>query len=95
MPDGSLTDITFTVNRSTSVSEINEAFKRASEGAYKGIVGYTSDSIVSADIIGSPYSVLFDDQLTSVIGNMVKVVGWYDNEIGYSNRLVDLINKVS
>ncbi|MCT4624895.1 MAG: type I glyceraldehyde-3-phosphate dehydrogenase [Schleiferiaceae bacterium] len=94
VPDGSLTDITFTVNKKTSVDEVNRAFKEASEKAFKGIVSYTSDPIVSSDIIGMPYSVLFDDQLTSVIGNMVKVVGWYDNEIGYSNRIADLINKI-
>ena len=95
VPDGSLTDITFTVKKSTTVEAINEAFKTASETYLKNIVGYTSDSVVSSDIIGMPYSVLFDDQLTSVIGNMVKIVGWYDNEIGYSNRLADLIVKVA
>ena len=95
VPDGSLTDITFTVNKHTSADEVNKAFKSASEGNLKGIIGYTSDPIVSSDIIGSPYSVLFDEQLTSVIGNMVKVVGWYDNEMGYSNRLADLIIKVA
>jgi len=95
VPDGSLTDITFTVKHSTTVEKINAAFKEASENNLKGIVGYTSDPIVSSDIVGMPYSVLFDDQLTSVIGNMVKIVGWYDNEIGYSNRLADLITKVA
>ena len=95
VPDGSLTDITFTVKQRTTVEEINTAFKKASETHLKNIIGYTSDPIVSSDIIGMPYSVLFDDQLTSVIGNMVKIVGWYDNEIGYSNRLADLIEKVA
>ncbi len=94
VPDGSLTDITFTVKNQTTVKEINAAFKKASQTHLKNIVGYTSDPIVSSDVIGMPYSVLFDDQLTSVIGNMVKIVGWYDNEIGYSNRLADLIKKV-
>ena len=95
VPDGSLTDITFNVNRKTTVEEVNRAFRNASEGDLRGIVGYTSDPIVSSDIIGMSYSVLFDEQLTSVIGNMVKVVGWYDKEIGYSHRIADLILKVS
>jgi glyceraldehyde 3-phosphate dehydrogenase len=77
------------------VREVNQAFKSASEGNLKGIVGYTNDPIVSSDVIGMPYSVLYDEQLTSVIGNMVKVVGWYDNEIGYSHRIADLILKIS
>ncbi len=95
VPDGSLTDITFNVKEKTTVEEVNQAFKIASEGHLKGIVGYTNDPIVSSDIIGMNYSVLFDEQLTSVIGNMVKVVGWYDNEIGYSHRIADLIVKLS
>jgi len=95
VPDGSLTDITFNVKQKTSVREVNQAFKSASEGSLKGIVGYTNDPIVSSDVIGMPYSVLYDEQLTSVIGNMVKVVGWYDNEIGYSYRIADLILKIS
>jgi glyceraldehyde 3-phosphate dehydrogenase len=95
VPDGSLTDITFNVKEKTTVEKVNQAFKNASEGSLKGIVGYTNDPIVSSDIIGMSYSVLFDEQLTSVIGNMVKVVGWYDNEIGYSHRIADLILKVS
>lgn len=95
VPDGSLTDITFNVKEKTTVEEVNQAFRNASEGNLKGIVGYTSDPIVSSDIIGMSYSVLFDEQLTSVIGNMVKVVGWYDNEIGYSHRIADLILQIS
>lgn len=92
VPDGSLTDITFTVKRTNSIEKINAAFKQASEsGNLKGILGYTADPIVSRDIIGSPFSCLFDEELTSVLGKMVKVVGWYDNEIGYSNRLADLM----
>ena len=94
VPDGSLTDITFNVKQKTSVREVNQAFKSASEGNLKGIVGYTNDPIVSSDVIGMPYSVLYDEQLTSVIGNMVKVVGWYDNETGYSSRIVDLIYRL-
>jgi len=95
VPDGSLTDITITAKKNTSVEEINAAFKKASEeGPFKDYLGYTSDPIVSRDVIGSPYSVWFDEGLTSVLGNMVKVVGWYDNEMGYSNRLADLIVKM-
>lgn len=91
VPDGSLTDITFNVQREVSISEINEAFKKASENQLKGILAYTEDPIVSVDILGNTHSCLFDAQLTSVIDKMVKVVGWYDNEIGYSSRIIDLI----
>jgi glyceraldehyde 3-phosphate dehydrogenase len=91
VPDGSLTDITFNVNRKVSIEEINLAFKNASERELKNILAYTEDPIVSVDIIGNPNSCVFDSQLTSVIDKMVKIVGWYDNEIGYSSRLVDLI----
>ncbi len=94
VPDGSLTDFTCVVKNPKSIEEINAAFKNASEGELKGILAYTEDPIVSVDIQGNPHSSIFDAQLTSVIGKMVKVVGWYDNEIGYSNRLVDLIEKV-
>ena len=95
VPDGSLTDITITAKKDTTVEEINAAFRKASEeGPFKGYLGYTSDPIVSRDVVGSPYSVLFDEELTSVLGNMVKVVGWYDNEMGYSHRLADLIMKM-
>ena len=91
VPDGSLTDITFNVNRKVSIEEINLAFKNASEKELKNILAYTEDPIVSVDIIGNPNSCVFDAQLTSVIDKMVKIVGWYDNEIGYSSRLIDLI----
>ncbi len=91
VPDGSLTDITFNVNRQVSIEEINLAFKNASEKELKNILAYTEDPIVSVDIIGNPNSCVFDAQLTSVIDKMVKIVGWYDNEIGYSSRIVDLI----
>lgn len=91
VPDGSLTDITFNVKRQVSIEEINTAFRQASETHLKGILAYTEDPIVSVDIIGNPNSCLFDAQLTSVIDKMVKVVGWYDNEIGYSSRIIDLI----
>ncbi len=91
VPDGSLTDITFNVKRAVTISEINAAFKKASLNDFKGILDYTEDPIVSVDIIGNKNSCLFDAQLTSVIDKMVKVVGWYDNEIGYSSRIIDLI----
>jgi glyceraldehyde 3-phosphate dehydrogenase len=91
VPDGSLTDITFNVKRAVSIEEINLAFKTASQTTLKGILDYTEDPIVSVDIIGNQNSCVFDAQLTSVIDKMVKVVGWYDNEIGYSSRIIDLI----
>ncbi len=91
VPDGSLTDITFNVKRQVSIEEINAAFKTASQTNFKGILDYTEDPIVSVDIIGNTNSCVFDSQLTSVIDKMVKVVGWYDNEIGYSSRIIDLI----
>ncbi len=91
VPDGSLTDITFNVKRAVTIEEINLAFKNAAATHLKGIVDYTEDSIVSVDIIGNRNSCLFDSQLTFVIDKMVKVVGWYDNEIGYSSRIIDLI----
>ncbi|MGO4818180.1 type I glyceraldehyde-3-phosphate dehydrogenase [Flavobacterium sp. W22_SRS_FP1] len=91
VPDGSLTDITFNVKRNVTIAEINAAFKTAAEGSLKRILDYTEDPIVSVDIIGNTNSCVFDAQLTSVIDKMVKVVGWYDNEIGYSSRIIDLI----
>jgi len=91
VPDGSLTDITFNVKREVTIEEINTAFKTASQTYLKGILDYTEDPIVSVDIVGNRHSCLFDSELTSVIDNMVKVVGWYDNEVGYSSRIIDLI----
>jgi glyceraldehyde 3-phosphate dehydrogenase len=91
VPDGSLTDITCYVTKAVTIEEINEAFKEAAATHLKGILAYTEDPIVSVDILGNPNSCLFDAQLTSVIDKMVKVVGWYDNEIGYSSRIIDLI----
>jgi glyceraldehyde 3-phosphate dehydrogenase len=91
VPDGSLTDFTCIVKSPIPVAEINKAFQKEAATNLKGILEYTEDPIVSVDIIGNPHSCIFDAELTSVIGNMVKVVGWYDNESGYSNRLVDLI----
>ena len=95
VPDGSLTDLTLIVsNPVPTVEEINNAFKEASETYLHSILEFTSDPLVSVDIVGNSHSVVFDSELTSVIGNMVKLVGWYDNEAGYSNRLVDLIDKL-
>ncbi|MGC4042114.1 MAG: type I glyceraldehyde-3-phosphate dehydrogenase [Flavobacterium sp.] len=91
VPDGSLTDITCYVKKEVSIEQINKAFKDAAGNNLKGILDYTEDPIVSVDILGNRNSCLFDAQLTSVIGKMVKVVGWYDNEIGYSSRIIDLI----
>jgi glyceraldehyde 3-phosphate dehydrogenase len=94
VPTGSATDLTVTVGRETSVEEVNAAVKAAAEGALKGYLSYTEDEIVSTDIVTDPASCIFDSGLTKVIGNQVKVIGWYDNEWGYSNRLVDLVNYV-
>ncbi|GGG41609.1 type I glyceraldehyde-3-phosphate dehydrogenase [Bizionia arctica] len=93
--NGSLTDITFNVEKTVTIDEINNAFKFASENSYKGILEYTEDPIVSIDIVGNTHSCIFDSQMTSVIGNMVKIIGWYDNETGYSSRLIDLICNLS
>jgi glyceraldehyde 3-phosphate dehydrogenase len=95
VPNGSLTDMTFVMNKKLSVDEINAAFKKASVSSLKGILDYTEDPIVSIDIIGIPFSATYDSKLTSVVGKMVKVVSWYDNEAGYSNRLVDLLKLIS
>lgn len=94
VPDGSLTDLTLVVRNPPTVEQINAAFKKASETSLKGILSYTEDPIVSIDIVGDSHSVIFDSELTSVIENMVKIVGWYDNEAGYSNRLIDLMVKM-
>jgi glyceraldehyde 3-phosphate dehydrogenase len=91
VPTGSATDLTFESGRETTVEEVNAAVKKAAEGPLKGILRYTEDPIVSKDIETDPASCIFDAGLTKVIGNQVKVVGWYDNEWGYSNRLVDLV----
>jgi glyceraldehyde 3-phosphate dehydrogenase len=94
VPNGSITDITCRVKRLRSAEEINAYFKELSEGRLKGILRYTEDPIVSVDIVGDPHSCIFDAQLTSVVGNMVKIMGWYDNEYGYSSRLVDLVARL-
>jgi glyceraldehyde 3-phosphate dehydrogenase len=95
VPNGSLTDLTCMLNADAQVDEINAAFKAASLGDLKGVLEYTTDPIVSRDIIDNPHSSIFDAQLTSVLGRMVKVVGWYDNEWGYSNRLAELVIKLN
>lgn len=89
--DGSMTELTLVTTQKISAAAINAAMKNAAEGNLKGILSYTEDPIVSVDIIGNPNSCVFDGGLTLVFNNLVKVVGWYDNEVGYSNRLVDLI----
>jgi glyceraldehyde 3-phosphate dehydrogenase len=94
VPDGSITEFVFTVKKPATIEEVNAAFKKASEGALKGILEYSEEPLVSADIVGNPHSCIFDSGLTMVVGNMVKISGWYDNETGYSNRLVDLIEKI-
>jgi glyceraldehyde 3-phosphate dehydrogenase len=90
IPTGSATDLTATVRRETSVEEVNAAMKAAAEGPLRGVLKYTEDPIVSADIVTDPHSCILDAGLTKVIGDQVKIVGWYDNEWGYSNRLVDI-----
>jgi len=94
VPDGSITDITCRVKQLKTAEEINAFFKSLAEGRLKGILRYTEDPIVSVDIVGDPHSCIFDAQLTSVVGNMVKVMGWYDNEYGYSSRLVDFVARL-
>jgi len=91
IPTGSATDLTVTVGRETSVDEVNGAVREAAEGQLRGYLRYTEDPIVSSDIVTDPASCIFDSGLTKVIGDQVKVVGWYDNEWGYSNRLVDIV----
>jgi glyceraldehyde 3-phosphate dehydrogenase len=94
VPDGSFTDLTLVVKNPPTIETINAAMKTASETYLKGILDYTEDPIVSVDIIGNPNSCLFDAELTSVVNNMIKIVGWYDNEAGYSNRLIDLVKMI-
>jgi glyceraldehyde 3-phosphate dehydrogenase len=94
VPTGSATDLTVELAKEASVAEINAAMKAAANGSLKGFLSYTEDPIVSSDIVTDPSSCIFDSGLTKVIGNQVKIVGWYDNEWGYSNRLVDLVGLV-
>lgn len=93
--NGSLTDFTCILKTKTTIEEINKAFKLAATRELKSIVEYTEDPIVSVDIINNSHSCIFDSQLTSIVGDLVKVVGWYDNESGYSNRLADLVEQIS
>lgn len=95
VPNGSLTDITCVLKEPTSPEEINSAFKKASNAELKNILEYTEDPLVSVDIVSNPHSCIFDAQSTSIVGNMVKIMGWYDNESGYSNRLADLVSKLN
>ncbi len=94
IPTGSATDFVVTLKQDVTVEEVNAAFKKASETHLKGILEYTEDPIVSIDIVGNPHSCIFDAQSTMVQGNTVKVLGWYDNEAGYSNRVADLITRI-
>jgi glyceraldehyde 3-phosphate dehydrogenase len=94
IPTGSATDLTVELGRDASIEEINAAYKAAADGPLKGFLSYNSDPIVSSDIVTDPASCIYDAPLTKVIGNQAKVVGWYDNEWGYSNRLVDLVNYI-
>jgi glyceraldehyde 3-phosphate dehydrogenase len=95
VPVGSVTDLTVKTAKTASIDEINAAYKAAAEGPLKGILKYVTDPIVSADIVGDPHSSLYDSELTRVIGDQVKLSSWYDNEWGYSNRLVDLTDYVA
>ena len=88
--DGSITDLVVQLDREVTKDEVNAAFRAAADGPLKGYLHYTSDPIVSSDIVGTPYSCTFDSLLTMASGDQVKVLGWYDNEWGYSNRLADL-----
>ena len=94
IPDGSMTDFTVVLKKEATKAEINAAMKAAAQGPMKGILEYTEDPIVSIDIVGNTHSCIFDAELTSANGTLVKVVGWYDNEAGYSNRAADLIERI-
>jgi glyceraldehyde 3-phosphate dehydrogenase len=94
VPDGSLTDFTAVVNKEVTEADVLKAFKDAAEGEMKGILEYSEEELVSSDIIGNPHSCIFDSKMTKVDGNVVKVIGWYDNEAGYSARTAELVNKI-
>jgi glyceraldehyde 3-phosphate dehydrogenase len=94
VPDGSVTDLVVILKQEATKEQINEAIKNAAEGPLKGIIEYSTDPLVSIDIVGNPHSCIFDSQLTTANGTLVKVVGWYDNEFGYSSRTADLIQKL-
>ena len=93
--NGSLCDITLNVKKKTSIQEVNTLFEKAANGPLKGILEFTQDSIVSIDIVGNTHSCVLDSEMTSVIGKMIKIIGWYDNETGYSSRIIDLVYKMS
>ncbi|MDC1199977.1 type I glyceraldehyde-3-phosphate dehydrogenase [bacterium] len=93
--NGSLCDITLNVKKKTSIQEVNTLFEKAANGPLKGILEFTQDSIVSIDIVGNTHSCVLDSEMTSVIGKMIKIIGWYDNETGYSSRIIDLMYKMS
>ena len=95
MPDGSLTDLTCLVSKEVTAEEVNAAMKSAADNELKGLLEYSEDPLVSIDIIGNPHSCILDSQLTAASGKLVKVIGWYDNEAGYSNRTADLIERLS
>jgi glyceraldehyde 3-phosphate dehydrogenase len=95
IPDGSMTDFTVVLKKEVTAEEVNAAMKKAAQNEMKGVLEYTEDPIVSIDIIGNPHSCIFDAELTSANGTLVKVVGWYDNEAGYSHRAADLIAKIA
>ena len=95
LPTGSITDLTAVMSREVTVEEINAAMKKASEGELKGVLGYTEAPYVSTDIQGDPHSSIFDAGLTRVNGELIKIGAWYDNEWGYSNRLVNLVDLVA
>ncbi len=92
--DGSLTDLTVVLKRDVTAEEVNAAMKKAADGPMKGILEYTTEPLVSIDIVGNTHSCIFDSELTSANGNLVKVLGWYDNEYGYASRVADLVNKI-
>jgi glyceraldehyde 3-phosphate dehydrogenase len=94
VPDGSLTDFTAVVRGTPSAAEVNAAFRAAAQGALQGVVEFSEDPLVSTDIVHNPHSCIFDSASTMANGNVVKVVGWYDNEWGYANRTVDLVQKL-
>jgi glyceraldehyde 3-phosphate dehydrogenase len=95
VPDGSVTDLVVTLERDVTADEVNEAFRKAAEGPMKGILSYTEDPIVSSDVVGNPASTVVDGLATMAMGSTVKVIAWYDNEWGYSNRLIDVIKLVA
>jgi glyceraldehyde 3-phosphate dehydrogenase len=94
VPDGSMTDLTVILKREVTKDEVNAALRTAAEGPLKGIIEYATDPLVSIDIVGNPHSCIFDSELTAANGTLVKVIGWYDNEFGYSTRTADLIQKL-